>query len=91
MRAAIAEASARNEGHGARIWKERVRLERMGSWARESEWEGVEEAWREYEGAVRAGGRLEACERGVGRLLERCEGLLEGEEGFEPVVWRRGA
>ncbi len=91
MRAAIAEASARNERQGARIWGWRVRTERMGPWAQSSEWERVEEAMRDYEGAVRAGGKLSACERGVERLLERCEGLLEGKAGFEPVIWRRAA
>lgn len=51
--------------------------------------EKVDEAFRAYKRAFKEKQKVKACERGVMRLLERCEDILKGGAGFEPVRWRR--
>lgn len=69
------------------LFEEWKREEGMGGWI---EGGRAEMVGRVYKSMVREGERLRAGERGVGRLLGLCEVLLEGEEGFERVGWRRG-
>lgn len=46
---------------------------------------------RIYKTMIKEGGKLRAWERGVGRLVGRCEEIVGGQERFEKVDWRRCA
>ena len=59
-----------------------------GDWVRSGRAKTVRKI---YKRMIGEGEKLRAWERGVGRLLGRCEEVVGGEEGFEKVDWRKGA
>lgn len=54
-----------------------------------TKWFEKDKATRAYRMALKRRETWRAFERAVGRLLERCESVLKGEEGFEVALWRR--
>lgn len=67
------------------------RKKEVGIMTELSERKRAEEAFRALQRAFRRRARFRAWERGWVRLVERCEKILELEEGFEPVKWRKRA
>lgn len=51
----------------------------------------TQERIREYKESLKRRDKLKAIERGVMRLLDMCERVMAGEEGFPKVPWRRSA